>query len=252
MTDPRPTKTPLTRTQARDAVRSAFLTLFGRAPENRELAILLAQSEHESGAWLAMWNYNWAGIKGAGDAGTVHLMTTEGHGASARRVREPFRAYSSAAAGCVDWLKMLARPRYAACLDAARAGDAHGFVDALRPDLFGRGKLGYFTGDIRTYRAIVADLAERWMRDLEGAPTAPAATPPSPTSPAKAPGVTVSIPGYRRAKQSEVTIAMEDAAIKALRELKLGEYRICDGYALACETHSNAAKGISIFLPEAS
>lgn len=244
MTEVRYQKTTLTRDEARAAVETAFPLVFGRVPTPAELAILLAQSEHETGAWRSMPNYNWGGIKAFADWQSdsknlfVYLMTTEGHGKDARRVPQPFRAYASAADGCRDWLETLAR-LWPEALSSARSGDVRGFVEWL-----GRGKRGvYFTGDPSVYARSVQKLMERWLTDV-AAPGQP--RPPAPASP---PPVTVSIPGYRRARQAEVTVEIEDAAIKALRSLDLGEHRIFDGFALGAETHSNARKGISVFLP---
>lgn len=248
MTEVRYQKTTLTRPAARAAVQEAFTLVFGRAPGTRELAILLAQSEHETGAWRSMPNHNWGGIKAFSSWTSnprnlfVHLMTTEGHGAAARRVSQPFRAYATAADGCRDWLETLAR-LWPEALSAARAGDVREFVERL-----GRGKKGaYFTGDPRVYVRSVEKLMERWLEEAEHSPasepTRPEGTAPPP------PPVTVSIPGYRRARQAEVTIEMENAALKALRSMDLGEHRIFDDFALAAETHSNARKGISVFLP---
>ncbi len=245
-------KTTLTRDEARGHVSRCFAELFGRNPEPQELALLLAQSEHETEAWQRMPNFNWAGIKAfkswqsAGKDFRV-LMTTEGKGADAKRVPQPFRAYNSAAEGCKDWLSVLAR-LWPTAIAVARSGDATRFVAALKHDGV---KGAYFTGDTLVYTKSVEALATKWRMSLMGHEE-PAINPeasPKPL-PAPLPKLYATVPGYHRAQQAEVTPEMIEAAKLALKELQLGEIRYRPGYALACETHSNAPKGISVFLPD--
>lgn len=166
MAEVSPRKTQLTRAAARAAIEGAFAQVFGRSPERHELAVLLAQSEHESGAWLAMWNFNFAGVKAyrpwVDQPGHDHVMlrTREGHGAETREVREPFRAFATAELGAADWLATLNR-YWPAALGEARSGSPRGFVEALV-----RGARKYFTGAPEAYAASVTRLFDRWMRDL--------------------------------------------------------------------------------------
>lgn len=157
----------LGRLQAQTALEEAFPRVFGRAPSVLEVAILLAQSEHETGAWHHMCGpsaWNWGGLKGSGDAGSVELMTTEGAGDAAVRVVQKFRAYSSPAAGCADWLDLLKRC-YPEALKRAQAGDAHGFVNALVG-----GSRKYFTGSPVEYSRRVTALAKRWLDEISPQP----------------------------------------------------------------------------------
>lgn len=57
------------------------------------------------------------------------------------------------------------------------------------------------------------------------------------------------IPGYRRAKESEITPEMREDAKRSLSN-PLGTILKRPDYAIAIETHSNAPKGASIFLKE--
>lgn len=215
MTEVPARKTPLTRPAAAAAVRAAFCRVFAREPERHELAILLAQSEHESGAWLRMWNFNFAGVKAYApwvhQAGNTHVMlrTREGHGADVREVREPFRAFATAESGAVDWLLTLAR-FWPAALSEARSGSPRAFVEALV-----RGPRKYFTGSPGEYSSSVIRLFDRWMIDLQ---TGSATVPTAPT----AQGTCVTVAGYHRAKQAEVTPEIAKAAQAALKEMRLG------------------------------
>jgi len=157
----------LGRQQAREALEKAFFEVFGAPPSKLETAILLAQSEHETEGWRHMCGpsaWNWGGIKGSGDAGSVELDTPEGSGDAKVIVKQRFRAYSSPAAGCADWLRVLKRA-YPESLERAKAGDATGFVMALVGWRF-----KYFTGSQSDYAKSVVAKAKIWLKELnEGA-----------------------------------------------------------------------------------
>jgi hypothetical protein len=147
-----PVRTQLSGSEAAEALAAAWTERNGSPPSERTLAILTAQWSHETGRGESMFNYNFGGIKGAGPSGlSVAQRTTEGSGASARRITDNFRAYTSAAEGASDYLALLER-RYGGALDAARAGDAEGFVRGLK-------SRGYFTGDEGAYVESVSRLA---------------------------------------------------------------------------------------------
>lgn len=149
-----PARTPLTGTQAADALQAAWQGAMGRAPSQNTLSILVGQWAHETGRGSAMLNYNFGGIKGTGPGGASTVYTThEGSGASEIQIRDRFRAYDSAEQGASDYLSLLQR-RYPEALQAAERGDPTGFVQALKAR-------GYFTGDEASYAKSVAGLAQR-------------------------------------------------------------------------------------------
>ncbi|MEO8181392.1 MAG: glucosaminidase domain-containing protein [Deltaproteobacteria bacterium] len=149
-----PTRTPLSGSQAADALEAAWQGAVGHPPSPRTLSILVGQWAHETGRGKAMLNYNFGGLKGTGPSGASTVYQThEGAGASEIQVQDRFRAYDSAEQGASDYLSLLSR-RYPDALQAAGRGDPVGFVQALK-------SRGYFTGDEGAYTKSVAGLAER-------------------------------------------------------------------------------------------
>jgi hypothetical protein len=149
-----PARTPLTGSQAADALQAAWQGAMGRAPSQNTLSILVGQWAHETGRGAAMLNYNFGGIKGSGPSGASTVYAThEGSGGSAVQIRDRFRAYDSPEQGASDYLSLLQR-RYPDALQAAERGDPVGFVQALKAR-------GYFTGDEAAYAKSVAGLARR-------------------------------------------------------------------------------------------
>jgi hypothetical protein len=103
-----------------------------------------------------MYNFNFGGIKGKGPSGfSVEQRTKEGYGETERTIRDRFRAYGTAEEGAVDYVKLLNK-RFPKALEAARAGDAEGFVRALK-------SRGYFTGDENAYVRSVTSLSREML-----------------------------------------------------------------------------------------
>jgi hypothetical protein len=175
-----PTRTPLSGSQAADALQAAWQDTVGRPASPSTLSILVGQWAHETGRGSAMLNYNFGGIKGAAPGGTsTAYLTHEGSGASAVQVRDRFRAYDTPEAGASDYLSLLAR-RYPEALQAAERGDPAGFVQALK-------SRGYFTGDEAAYTKSVAALAQRALASgFDALGAARAATPALGATPALA------------------------------------------------------------------
>ncbi len=148
-----PVRTRLSGTQAADALRSAWSAVTGEAPSRETLAVLTAQWAHETGRGASMYNYNFGGIKGHGPSGlTVELKTREGWGATERTIVDGFRAYRTPTEGAIDYVKLLTS-RYKGATEAARRGDAVGFVRSLKAG-------GYFTGNEAAYVRSVSDMSE--------------------------------------------------------------------------------------------
>lgn len=147
------TRTRLTGSQAANAIQKAWSANFRETAGPRTLSILTAQWAMETGRGQAMMNYNFGGIKGTGPSGlTTACRTTEGSGPSKVSIVDHFRAYASAEEGATDYVRLL-KARFPAALAAARAGDAKGFVHALK-------KSGYFTGSEDQYTQAVAKLSD--------------------------------------------------------------------------------------------
>ncbi|HEX7670486.1 MAG TPA: glucosaminidase domain-containing protein [Polyangiaceae bacterium] len=145
-----PVATYLSSGQASESIARAWRDVFGEEPPPGAVGILTAQWAHETASGASMYNYNFAGIKGAGPQGfSVAQKTREGFGATERRIVDHFRAYSSADEGAVDYVKLLSA-RYPDAVAAAKDGNAPAFVHALKAH-------GYFTGSEQAYtRSIVA------------------------------------------------------------------------------------------------
>ncbi|MBN1611322.1 MAG: glucosaminidase domain-containing protein [Polyangiaceae bacterium] len=150
----KPVRTRMTTAQAAQHIERAWERVFGEPAPERAVALLTAQWAHETGGGASMYNYNFGGIKGTGPGGlSVSQRTTEGWGETERRIVDRFRAYQTPEEGAEDYVRLLAQ-RYSGAVDAARAGDASGFVHALK-------SRGYFTGNEDAYLASVTQLANQ-------------------------------------------------------------------------------------------
>ena len=160
-------RTKLSAEQAQEALRTAWQRVTGEAPSDKTLALITAQWAHETGHGASMYNYNFAGIKGKSPEGlSVAQRTTEGYGATERRIVDNFRAYRSAEDGATDYVKLLAR-RFPDAVEGARQGDPQAFVRGLK-------SRGYFTGHEGAYLNSVTSIASRYLEqpfELQG--TAP-------------------------------------------------------------------------------
>ena len=149
-------RTQLSAGQAQEALRAAWEKVTGEAPSDKTLALVTAQWAHETGNGASMYNYNFAGIKGAGPDGlSVSQHTREGYGASERRIVDNFRAYRSAEDGATDYVKLLSK-RFPEAVEGARQGDPNAFVHGLK-------SRGYFTGHEGAYLSSVTNIASRFL-----------------------------------------------------------------------------------------
>jgi hypothetical protein len=148
-------RTPLTSGEAASALTRAWTEITGEPPSAETTSLLTAQWAHETARGASMYNYNFGGIKGEGPSGlSVAQRTREGWGENERTIVDRFRAYESAEQGAVDYVALLAR-RFPQAVEAAKRGDAGGFVAALKAR-------GYFTGDEGAYTRSVHRLASEF------------------------------------------------------------------------------------------
>jgi hypothetical protein len=149
-------RTKLSAGQAQEALRTAWKNVTGEAPSDKTLALVTAQWAHETANGASMYNYNFAGIKGAGPEGlSVAQHTREGYGATERRIVDNFRAYRSAEDGATDYVQLLNK-RFPEAVEGARQGDPNAFVHGLK-------SRGYFTGHEGAYLNSVANIASRFL-----------------------------------------------------------------------------------------
>ncbi len=165
-------RTPLTGSEAAEAIESAWTDVMGSPPSKGTVAVLTAQWAHETGRGRSMLNYNFGGIKGTSPSGlSASYGTKEGWGASEVHTTDTFRAYRTPAEGAKDYVSLLAH-RFPKAVEAAKAGDPGGFVSALK-------ERGYFTGNETAYRNSVASLSAQALEqgfDAVSTPGSPRAS----------------------------------------------------------------------------
>jgi hypothetical protein len=149
-----PVRTPLSGSGAASALAGARQRALGGSPSAPTLSLLVAQWAHETGRGSAMFNHNFAGLKGTSPDGMSAVYAThEGSGEGQTRVHAHFRAYESPATGADDYVNLLVQ-RYPDAVSAAQRGDATGFVQALKTK-------GYFSGDAGAYLKSVSSLQQQ-------------------------------------------------------------------------------------------
>jgi len=164
-------KTVLTFEQVADAIPIAFQSSEGKAPSQKTLAKLIAQSSLETGHYQHMWNYNFGNVKKRWqpDDGFSFTMfrCNEIIGGKLLWFDPPhlqthFRAFDSAAAGVLDWQRLILKvaryaPAKALLLDDSASG--HDFAFKL-------GECGYYTADKDIYSKAVDRLTESTLARL--------------------------------------------------------------------------------------
>jgi len=181
--------TPVTPEQVFLALGTAWQLLTGSPPDRKVLHILHAQSALETGHWKAVMNYNLGGAKKHGDNDWCYFTTTERlpHKAadqliasakpgevtvlkqddkfktvkvSGKQSMNCFASWDDLDTAAKDHLELLFR-RFPAAVEAAKKGDATGYVRELK-------KRGYFTASEEEYTKIVNSIARRYTRELQG------------------------------------------------------------------------------------
>lgn len=180
--------TPLTREQAASALAAAYQQLAGARPTPGVLALLLAQSALETGNWQKIHNFNFGNAKAGTDYPLIvqfRCSEVDEHGVE--HFFDPpdpqcnFRAYSDAASGALDYLKVLhSRPTW---WQGLHTGDPSRFVDALSTPP------KYFTANPAPYKRTVTTLFEAFRPLAVATLAAPASRRPpiAPQPPVEAP-----------------------------------------------------------------
>lgn len=181
-------RTPVTPEQVFLALGTAWQLLTGSPPDRKVLHILHAQSALETGHWKSVMNYNLGGAKRHGDCDWTYFTTTERlpHKAadqlissakpgevtvlkqddkfktvkvSGKQSMNCFASWDDLDTAAKDHLSLLFR-RFPAAVEAAKKGDATGYVRELK-------KRGYFTASEEEYSKIVNSIARRYTRELQ-------------------------------------------------------------------------------------
>jgi len=152
--------TPLSQHDASRALAEAYARVTGGPPSDRVLALLLAQTGFETARWQKLHNFNFGNAK----ADLSYPLVTQfrcsevEHGVE--QVFDPpdphcnFRAYTNAADGAVDYVKVLqSRPHW---WNGLQTEDPGAFVDALAT------APKYFTGNPVVYKQAIASLFDEF------------------------------------------------------------------------------------------
>jgi hypothetical protein len=127
-------RTTLTKSQARAAILGGFRTTQGRDPSAAELSMLVAHSAYETGAWSAMWCWNFGNISTVNDPwftlGKERLVAPH-----------KYKPYVSALDGAAHYVSYVKR-KCPAAWEVLGSGDTYAFAQALK-------SCSYYEGDYR-------------------------------------------------------------------------------------------------------
>jgi hypothetical protein len=200
-----PVKTPLPFETAAHAMRVALASVLGEQPSRETLALALGKTALETGRWSAMWNGNWGNVKHSDsrpgfftaivlneviDGKVVWFdprgrltgnpakggrlagdLADEGRAVPPGHPQTRMRAFTSAGEGALDYVKFVARGRYAGAWALLLEGDAEGYVHELK-------RKGYFTADEGEYRKGVVSLQREFVGKLGGLDVVETPVPP--------------------------------------------------------------------------
>lgn len=150
-------RTPLSPTEAIDAIWHGHQDVIGGPCPVTLLGILAAQSSLETARWGSMWCFNFGNLRGTGSGGTwmsIHGANEveDGHVVMGPEVEAGFAAFTDRYEGAKAFVRFLgtashppAPNRYQGAWDAATAGDVAKYVSELKAH-------GYFTADEEAYR----------------------------------------------------------------------------------------------------
>jgi hypothetical protein len=182
--------------EARDAVRWALKAQTGTLPMTDVLALALAKTALETGRWTKIHRYNFGNVKagetysgqytcfacGENLADGEHWFEPDGMDRNKRtgvvtgqgtlavppgHPQTRFRAYANEFDGAGAYVSFVAGGRYAQAWLRLLAGDAAGYVHALK-------LAGYFTAPEEPYRAGVVSLQREFLGKLRGETPEPA------------------------------------------------------------------------------
>jgi hypothetical protein len=147
-----PRRTAVSKDDLRAAIGRALQRETGTRPDARLVDTLTAHASLETASGDRMYNFNFAGIKGASPAGTTAVLRTkevlDGREVS---IKDGFRAYASLDDGARDYVHLM-RTRFAGAMAPASRGDLDGFAHALKQS-------GYYTAAEKDYAKGLASLS---------------------------------------------------------------------------------------------
>jgi flagellum-specific peptidoglycan hydrolase FlgJ len=147
-------RTPLTRDKAADLFRMALAAELGRAPSSRELAMLLAQSDLETGSWQSMFGWNF-GNSVVGKSG-AQWFTLKNDADRPLDKRHHYRAFPSALEGASYYVRLL-KKEFPRAWSALSSGDPNLYAAALKEDRYYEAPVSdYARGLASRYREVLA------------------------------------------------------------------------------------------------
>ena len=152
--------TPLSQHEAARALGEAYNRVAGALPTTRVLALLLAQTAFETGRWQKIHNFNFGNAKADVSYPLVTQFRCQEVEQGVEHFFDPpdphcnFRAYTNAADGAADYIKVLqSRPHWWSGLHTE---EPNAFVDALAT------APKYFTGNPTIYKHALASLFDEF------------------------------------------------------------------------------------------
>lgn len=152
--------TPLAPEQAAAALATAYRELTGTTPTPAVLALLVAQSALETGHWQSIHNFNFGNQKAHASYPMIVQFRCSEIVDGVERFFDPpdphcrFRAYDNAAAGALDYVKVLRSREH--WWQGLHTGDPIAFVNALATPP------KYFTANPERYKRTLVSLVRKY------------------------------------------------------------------------------------------
>ena len=172
----------LSEAEATYGLREAWKKIYGNYPNNKQLALLWAQSCLETGRWKVIRNYNFGNIKKKfanpkykiTDDGHKFTMfatgenlwnnttkKTEWHWFEPPHLQTAFRAYGSLVAGAEDYIRFVSqKKRYVKAWAEVLKGDPKAYSHELKV-------AGYYTAPEELYTKGVVRLTEEFLKKAD-------------------------------------------------------------------------------------
>jgi hypothetical protein len=181
-----PRRTPLTFEEARHCLEWALKWTIGKEPSDDVLALSMAKCALETGRWTQMWCNNWGNVKCGPEhigmftcitlnevlkgklvwfapEGQLSCAPSKGGKLTAQPLPVPdghpqtrMRAFANQFSGVEEYVSFVANGRYKSAFAKLLAGDAVGYVHALKVAM-------YFTADETLYRNGVVALQREML-----------------------------------------------------------------------------------------
>lgn len=150
--------TPLSDLEVAQALRAAYVSLFGEDPTHEILGVGWAQIALENAHGRAIHNYNFGNITGQGEGGDFYLLTTPEQVSPGtwQEMTMRYAAHPTPEAGALAYWRLITGPRYRPAFDEFfTTGNAEHAALKLHD-------LGYFTANAGPISLSFAKLYEQF------------------------------------------------------------------------------------------